>query len=341
MPGGGTLYFTGYSDAHPLNLQLHGVQLDGTGFRRLTNASLNHSNFRLSPNGKNVIATATNALTPHRIMLYDEQGQALATIAQSDTSALEQSTSRPSELFQFEADDGQIVFGRVHYPSSFDASVTWPVLVQVYGGPSTRAIRNSFQLSNPRAEFGFVIVQIDNRGTGGRGKAFEGSTYLKLGQIDLDDQAKGVRVLTERHNWLDTSRVGITGHSYGGYMSALAMLRYPEVFSVAAALAPVTDWRNYDTIYAERYMRTPAVNGDNYDAGSCVELAEHLKGQLLLVHGMVDDNVHPTNTWQLAEALQAADIPFEMHMYPNSTHSLRSKSIGSVKWSFLTKHLIR
>jgi len=339
-PGGGTLYFSGYSDAHPLNLQLHAVHFDGSGFRRLTGASLNHSSFKLSPDGMNVIATATDATTPPRIVLYGAHGEVLITIAEADTTGLRNAAERPSALFSFDAADGQTCFGRVHYPSNFDPSRKWPVLVLVYGGPGSHAVRNTFQLSSSRTEFGFVIVQIDNRGTGGRGKAFEGATFLKLGQVDLDDQARGIEVLAERHDWVDTDRVGITGHSYGGYMSVLALLRHPDVFSVAVATAPVTDWRNYDTIYTERYMRTPAENGDNYDAGSCVALAEHLEGKLLVLHGMLDDNVHPSNAWQLAQALQSKNIPFEMHFYPNSTHGLHGPAPTSAKWSFLTEHLV-
>jgi dipeptidyl-peptidase-4 len=339
-PGGGTLYFSGYSDTHPLNLQLHAVHLDGSGFRRLTGEPLNHSNFRLSPDGQHVIADASTATVPPRIVLYGPDAQALATIDEADTTALQASNARPSELFSFEAADGQTCYGRIHYPSKFDPSDTWPVLVQVYGGPLSHAVRNTFQLSSSRTEFGFVIVQIDNRGTEGRGKAFEGAIWLQLGQVDLDDQARGIQVLADRHAWLDTDRVGITGHSYGGYMSVLALLRYPETFSVAVASAPVTDWRQYDTIYTERYMQTPDSNGDNYDAGSCVKLAEQLKGNLLLLHGMMDDNVHPSNSWQLAEALQAADIPFQMQFYPISAHGIHQPASKSAKWSFLVEHLV-
>ena len=339
-PGGGTVYFSGYSDAHPLNLQLHAVHLDGSEFKRLTNEPLNHSRFHVSPDGANVIATATDHTTPSRIVLYGSNGSTLATIDEADTTSLSGLDARPSELFSFEAADGQTCFGRLHYPSNFDSSKKWPVLVQVYGGPGSSAVRNAFQMSSSNTELGFVIVQIDNRGTGGRGKAFEGAAHLKLGQVDLDDQARGVAVLAERHDWVDTERVGITGHSYGGYMSVLALLRHPDVFGVAVATAPVTDWRNYDSIYTERYMRTPAENGDNYDAGSCVALAEQLEGKLLLLHGMVDDNVHPTNCWQLAEALQAKDMPFEMQFYPNATHNLFLPASKSAKWSFLFEHLV-
>jgi len=263
------------------------------------------------------------------------RARAQAHPRQGDASGL-----RPSELFSFEAADGQTCFGRIHYPSNFDPSRKWPVLVQVYGGPLSRAVRNRHQLSSANAEHGFVIVQIDNRGTTGRGKAFEGATHLKLGQVDLDDQARGVRTLAERHAWFDADRVGITGHSYGGYMAALALLRHPDTFHVAVATAPVTDWRQYDSVYTERYMGQPGDNEAGYDAGSCVKQAEHLRGRLLLVHGMMDDNVHPTNAWQLVEALQVRDIPFAMQFLPAANHGVRGKAVHSAKWSFLVEHLV-
>ena len=248
---------------------------------------------------------------------------------------------RPSELFSFETVDGtETCYGRIHYPSNFDPSEKWPILVNVYGGPESRAIRNTYAVSDPMTEFGFVIVQIDNRGTEGRGKAFEGATYLKLGQVDLDDQAQGVNTLLERHEYLDEERVGITGHSYGGYMSALALLRHPNVFHVAVSGAPVTDWRNYDTIYTERYMRTPEENPEGYRKGSCVDLAENLEGDLLLLHGMVDDNVHPSNAWQLVNEWQMKNIPFEMQFFPTSAHGIWAPASRSAKWSFLVEHLV-
>ena len=123
-------------------------------------------------------------------------------------------------------------------------------------------------------------------------------------------------------------------------MSALALLRHPEVFHVGVAGAPVTDWRNYDTIYTERYMRTPEENKLNYDLGSCVKLAGRLEGELLLLHGMIDDNVHPTNGWQLVDALQSKNIPFEMQFFPNATHGIYSPASRSAKWSFLVEHLV-
>ncbi len=153
----------------------------------------------------------------------------------------------------------------------------------------------------------------------------------------MQDQADGVKYLAERP-YVDGSRVGIYGHSYGGYMSALGILKYPDVFQVAVAGAPVTTWKNYDTIYTERYMRTPKENPSGYNDGSCMTFAKNLKGRLLLVHGLIDDNVHPANTWQLAKALQDADKRFDMMIYPGFKHGIGS-TYQSLIWEYLVKHL--
>jgi dipeptidyl-peptidase-4 len=341
VPGGGRLLYSGTGGAHALNVHLHAADFDGGGHRRLTGDGLTHSNFFVAPDLSATVAMGEAWDSAPALMVYCGEAAEPLTLAATDTSRLERSGSRPSELFEFTTGDGtETCFGRIDYPRDFDTSKSWPILVDVYGGPESRAISNRFAVSDPMTEFGFVKVRIDNRGTEGRGKAFEGATYQKLGLVDLDDQAQGVKTLLERHDWLDPDRVGITGHSYGGYMSALAVLRHPETFSVAVAGAPVTDWRNYDTIYTERYMRTPAENAENYDAGSCVKLARNLKGEFLLLHGMVDDNVHPSNAWQLASALQSLDIPFEMQFFPDSAHGIYSPAFRSAKWSFLVDHLV-
>ena len=341
LPGGGRLIFSGNGGAHPLNVHLHAVDFDGGGHTRLTGDGLTHSSFFVAPDLSATVALGQAWDAPPALMVYCAGATEPLVLAKTDTSKLTDSGMRPSELFEFVTEDGtETCFGRIHYPRDFNTSKSWPVLVDVYGGPESSAITNRFSVSNPMTEFGFVMVQIDNRGTEGRGKAFEGATYLKLGLTDLDDQAHGVKTLLERHDWLDPERIGITGHSYGGYMSALAVLRHPDTFKVAVAGAPVTDWRNYDTIYTERYMRTPDENAENYDAGSCVKLARNLEGEFLLLHGMVDDNVHPSNAWQLASALQSLDIPFEMQFFPDSAHGIYSPAFRSAKWSFLVDHLV-
>ena len=334
----GYVYFTAFSDAIPYNAQLHRVKLDGTHAVRLTSSPLNHTSFDISPDNRFVVATREQLETPANTVVYDETGKEVAVLARGDQDVAEKAKLSPPELFSFLSDDGKTkIYGTLHKPSHFDASRKYPLLVDVYGGPESVGISTRYSAANPICELGYLIAKIGNRGTTGRGKAFESATYLKLGGPDLDDQAAGVKFLRQRP-YVDGERVGIFGHSYGGYMSALALLRYPDVFQVAVSGAPVTDFRNYDTIYTERYMQTPAENAEGYDAGSCNKIAGKLKGKLLLVHGLIDDNVHPANTWQLSKALNDADKRFQMMIYPEFQHGVGS-TYSSLRWEYFHEHL--
>ena len=237
------------------------------------------------------------------------------------------------------AADGETpLWGLLFFPPGFDEAGHYPLVVDVYGGPHSQAITGRFDPGPAERGFGVLIAKVDNRGTQGRGKAFESATYLKLGGPDVDDQAAAVRSLAKRA-YVDARRVGICGHSYGGTMAASCVLRHPEVFHAGVAGAPVTDWRNYDSIYTERWMRTPAENPEGYDASCLPCRAKDLSAELLLLHGLVDDNVHPSNTLQMAKALQDADVPFEMLIFPASDHGIGSPMYRSAKWSFLLERL--
>lgn len=332
----GWLYYSASSADNPYNLQLHRVRLDGTENRRISTSPLNHTSQHISPDHRWVVAVAEDLTTPPEVLIYSTDGQLLGQHVSPVPE--EEKKYLTSELFDFLADDGQTkIYGTLHKPVDFDPAKTYPLVVSVYGGPGSPGITNRFQPLDPYCEFDVCIARIGNRGTIYRGKAFESATYLKLGGPDLKDQADGVRYLAKRP-YIDGSRVGIFGHSYGGYMSALALLKYPEVFHVGVAGAPVTHWANYDTIYTERYMRTPRENPDGYQQGACQEFAENLKGKLLLVHGLIDDNVHPSNTWQLAEALHQADKRFDMQIYPKFKHGIGS-TYYSLRWEYLLQHL--
>lgn len=342
----GWVYYTAASGANRMSAQLHRVRLDGTGSKRLTTDELHHTRFNIAPDNTRFTCVSEAADTPPGTGLYDMKGTRLAWLAQSDTKVMQELSLAPPELFTFKAADGVTdCWGILHKPAGFDAAVKadptrkWPVIVDVYGGPGIVSVRNTWTGARPECELGFLVAQLENRGTPNRGKQFESATYLKLGQVDLDDQAAGVKELAKRP-YVDAARVGITGGSYGGYMAALAMLRHPEAFAAAVATSAVTDWRNYDTIYTERYMRLPVENPEGYDAGSAVKLAENLKGKLLLMHGMADDNVHPNNIWQLANALQQKNIPFRMMFFPNEDHGIGGPSARSVKWGFLWEALV-
>ncbi|MGH9308961.1 MAG: prolyl oligopeptidase family serine peptidase, partial [Vicinamibacterales bacterium] len=173
---------------------------------------------------------------------------------------------------------------------------------------------------NPMAEYGALIVNLDTRSAPGRGKGVLDQVYLKLGQAEVDDMAAGIRALGSRP-YVDTARVGVYGTSYGGYVSLMALLRYPEVFAAASASSPVTAWNHYDTIYTERYMWIPQENKAGYEAGSALTYAKNLKGRLMLYYGTADNNVHPSNMMQLVAALQAAGKSFDLQVGPDRGHS--------------------
>ena len=338
----GLLWYTMRSSETPLNDQLHRVKLDGTDERRITSVDLNHGGFQIAPDGRTVVAVRQAVDHAPETVVYGEDGREIATLASGDSDAPSSAGFPGGELVRFTAADGKTPLHAVlHLPRNAEVTdvARYPLLIDVYGGPEIRGPGNRWAPGNSECELGFAIAKIENRGTPGRGKAFEGATYLRLGGPDLDDQVAGVKAILEAHPEIDPERVGIAGHSYGGYLSALAMMRYPEVFAAAVAGAPVTDFRNYDTIYTERYMRTPQENGEGYDAGSAVRLSDRLEGALLLLHGMQDDNVHPANTFQLAKRLQAKDLPFRMQLFPDSGHGIWSPAYRSNKWSFLQESL--
>ncbi|MCE9618595.1 MAG: DPP IV N-terminal domain-containing protein [Planctomycetes bacterium] len=339
----GEVWYRANSAPVPMLAQIHRVKFDGTGEQQVTDGLSHYSGMQRSPDGKFFTAVAETPTVPPRSVLLeiDAHGPAAekATLAASDTGAFAKNNLRPSELFTFTAPDGKTpIWGELFFPPNFDPAKKYPLLIDVYGGPSSQAITGRFDAGSANRAFGLLIAKIDNRGTGGRGKAFETATYLKLCGPDLDDQAAGVKSLSIRP-YVDSSRVAIMGHSYGGTMSAMGVLRYPDVFKAAVAGAPVTDWRNYDSIYTERYMRTPKENPEGYDSSSAVKLCATLKARLLLIHGMVDDNVHPSNTLQMAKIMQDAEVPFEMMIFPDSDHGIRSPAYKAKAWWFLAEQL--
>jgi dipeptidyl-peptidase-4 len=175
-------------------------------------------------------------------------------------------------------------------------------------------------MPNLLTEYGFLVATFDSRSASGRGKQFLDSIYMKLGQVEIDDQAAGVKHLWNRR-YVDRNRVGMFGTSYGGTVSATSLLRYPDVFHAASASSAVTDYRNYDTIYAERFMWLPTENKEGYDAASVMTYAKNLKGRLMLFYGTADNNVHPNNTMQLIQALQRAGKSFEVQVGPDQGHA--------------------
>jgi dipeptidyl-peptidase 4 len=320
----GLLYYLARSGDNHMKLQLHRVGLDGKGDKRLTDPAYNHS-INLAPDGKHFIDVAQTHDTPPFTQLVDAAGNVLEVLAKSDTTKFEQLGLQRVELIKYKAADGQTeLHGLLHKPSNFDPNKKYPLLVSVYGGPATNAARESFTLPSSLTEYGFLVATLDARSAAGRGKKFLDAIYMKLGVVEIDDQAAGVKSLWTRP-YVDKNRVGIFGTSYGGYASALCLLRHPDVFQAASASSAVTSWYHYDTIYTERYMWIPQENKDGYEAGNAMRYADKLKGRLMIYYGTADNNVHPNNAMQLMQALQQAGKSFEVQVGPDQGHSgLRS-----------------
>jgi dipeptidyl-peptidase-4 len=316
----GMLYYTARSGDNPLKLQLHRVGLDGHDDRRLTNPAFHHT-IDVAPRGGHFVDIAETHDKPPTTTLRDPDGKMVAEIGKSDLTRFKQLGLKPVELLTFKAaDDRTDLYGMLHFPSGFRPQKKYPLLVSVYAGPETVGARESFTLPNALTELGFLVATFDSRSASGRGKHFLDAIYQKLGRVEIDDQAAGVRSLWERR-YVDRRRVGIFGTSYGGTASAMCLLRYPDVFKAACANSAVTDYRNYDTIYAERYMWIPEENREGFEAGSLMTHAKNLSGRLMVYYGTADNNVHPANSLQLIAALQKAGKSFEVQVGPDLGHT--------------------
>src|SRR5262245_6008149 len=339
----GVLFYTARDGDNPLKLQLHRVGLDGTGDRRLTDPAFHHTiggcivnlgarpeqppapaPCAIAPDSAHFIDIYQTHDTPPATRLVDaSSGAVVAEVAKSDVTKFTELGLKKAELFTFTAADGKTTLrGLLQFPSTFDPSRRYPVIVSVYGGPefASNTARETFVTPSAITEYGFLLVNVDSRGIPGLGKRTLDSLYQKLGQVEIDDMAAGVRSLWNRP-YVDKSRVGIFGTSYGGYSAVMGLLRHPDVFAAASSSSPVTDWANYDTIYTERYMWTPQENTDGYAAGRAITYAKDLKGRLLLYYGTADNNVHPSNTLQLIDALQGAGKSFDVQVGPDRGHS--------------------
>lgn len=316
----GVLYYLARSGDNHMKLQLHRVGLDGSGDRRLTDPAFNHS-VDVAPDGRHFIDIAQTHNAPPVTRLMDGEGREIEVLAKSDLAKYEQLGLRRVELFTYKAADGVTdLHGLLHFPSNFDPSKRYPLLVSVYAGPATNGARETFLTPNPLTEYGFLVATLDSRSAAGRGKRFLDAIYQKLGTVEIDDQAAGVKALHARA-YVDPNRVGIFGTSYGGYASALAILRHPQVFQAASASSAVTSWHHYDTIYTERYMWIPQENQAGYESGNAMKMVGNLKGRLMIYYGTADNNVHPNNSMQLIAALQAAGKSFDVQVGPDLGHT--------------------
>ena len=321
-----TVYFAS-SERSPMHRDVYAVQLNGKNKKTLTN-KIGTNSATFSTNYKYFINQYSNANTPYYFSLFDAKGNEVRML--KDNSNLKNSLGEyalsQKEFFNFKTTEGIDLNGWMMKPHNFDETKQYPVFMYLYGGPGSQQVTDSWGGSNflwyqMLTQQGYIVACVDNRGTGARGSEFKKCTYQQLGKLETEDQIEANRYLANLP-YVDGSRIGIFGWSYGGYMSSLCLLKGADEFKMAIAVAPVTNWRYYDTIYTERYMRTPQENASGYDDNSPINHVEKLKGKYLLVHGSADDNVHYQNTMEMTNALVNANKQFDLFIYPNKNHGI-------------------
>ena len=330
----------------PMERNTYRVKLAGGAMERVTTRSGTHS-FDISPDARYAVDIHSTIGTPAVATLYALPSMQVIRVLQDNAplaARLAALAARQPEFIKVPMPDGTLLDGYRIVPANFDSTKKYPVLMYVYGGPASPQVSDAwggtrYLWHQSLAQQGYVVVCVDNRGSAWRGRDFRKTTQYRLGVKESQDQIDAARWIG-RQSWADAGRIGIWGWSYGGFMSALSAGRGGDLFKAALVVAPVTDWSLYDTIYTERYMWTPKENADGYRAGAPQTYVNGVKARMLLVHGTGDDNVHPQNTYQYANKLEAAGKPFYMLLYPNRTHSISGGNTSVHLFNSFTRFLL-
>ncbi|HEC43859.1 MAG TPA: S9 family peptidase [Bacteroides sp.] len=320
----GILYYTSY-EGSSVQSNVWSIKLDGSG-KRMISDTKGWNTAEFSKTYDYYIHTHSDVRTPKYITLHNSKGKVLKIL--EDNARLKERAASygipEKELITITTSEGVELNAYMYKPKGFTENGNYPLMMHVYGGPGAQNVQDSWGTSSLHyllLERGYVIVSVDNRGTAGKGEAFRKATYLQLGKYETIDQIEAAKYLGNIP-WIDAERIGIWGGSYGGFMSAMCITAGADVFKLAMAVSSVTNWKYYDTVYTERFMRTPRENPDGYEKNSPVYYADRLKGHLLINHGMVDDNVHMQNSVDLVEALIQAGKQFEWMFYPDQAHGI-------------------
>lgn len=318
------LYYYSSHEESPLEKYVYSIDAKGKKKKLTPTKGWNEAEF--SKSFKYFVNVVSNADMPPLYTLYTANGKAVRVL--EDNAALKEKLGEYNvakrEYIQIPAADGKTLLNAwMMKPTDFDASKAYPVLIIQYSGPNSQQVRNSWGMDWAQylAQEGYIVTCIDPRGTAARGEEFRKCTYMQLGKIESDDMIAAGKWLAEQP-YIDARKVGIWGWSFGGFMSSLCLMKGNNVFSTAIAVAPVTHWGFYDSIYTERFMRRPQDNPSGYNDNSPINWVKNLKGNLLLCHGTADDNVHVQNAYELAEALVQANKQFDMQIYTNRNHSI-------------------
>lgn len=322
-------YYTS-NEGSPLRTAVY--KIDGKGKKTKLSTRTGTNSALFSKNLNYYINTYSSAQTPTLITLNNNKGQEMVTLL--DNKELKSKTAQlnmpTKEFFSFKTSEGVELNGWMMKPANFNPSKKYPVIMHQYSGPGSQQVLDKWGIGSfgdggmfeaVMCDKGYIMVCVDGRGTGGRGAAFEKCTYLSIGVKEATDQAEAAKYLSTLP-YVDGSRIGIWGWSYGGYNTLMSMSEGSGAFKAGVAIAAPTDWRFYDSVYTERFMRTPKENGDGYQASSAISRASKLKGKLLLIHGSADDNVHLQNFMEYSEALVQANIQFDTQIYTNRNHSI-------------------
>ena len=328
----------------PLQRQLYRVRLDGSGLERLTRDDGTHA-IDVAPGGRFMLDTYSRALQPPALRVLDADGRVLRAVAPIQPPTVDFRALADIEFTTVRTADGTTLQASLLKPAGFDPHRRYPVVVYVYGGPHAQVVSDAWGRSMAMfhaylASRGFLVFSLDNRGSAARGREFERALLRRLGKTELDDQLAGVAYL-KTLPYVDPERIGIWGWSYGGFMTCYALTNAPGVFKAGAAVAPVTDWHFYDSIYTERYLKLPAENEAGYRDSSPVNQAEKLGAALLLVHGSGDDNVHWSNTLSFVDRLYKAGKAYDLQVYPNLKHPIDSKAAHIHLYRRIAEHFER
>ena len=312
------------TETSPLRRDLYTVRLDGRGKRRLTGGD---GTYRIAPSRgfRYFISYFSNVRTPNRVTLHRSDGRLVRTL--EDNAALRAKLDElqvpVKEFFRFATSEGVELNGYMVRPNGFVSSRRYPVLMTQYSGPGSQQAADRWTIGweDVLVQQGYIVACVDGRGTGFRGEEFKKCTYGELGKYETVDQIEAARYLASLP-YVDPDRIGIYGWSYGGFMALNCILKGNDVFRAAIAVAPVTSWRFYDTIYTEIYNGLPQDNPSGYDDNSPIHFADRLKGKLLIAHGTGDDNVHIQNTYEMITKLVEYDKPFELYVYPDRNHGM-------------------
>lgn len=319
-----TFYYSSH-EVSPMEKYIYSIKMDGSKKTQLT-MTKGWNTAVFSENYKYFINYVSNTDMPNLVSLYNNKGKTLRVLEDNKAllAKLKDYTIAKKEFIQVPAADGKTQLNAwIIKPLNFDANKKYPLIMTQYSGPNSQEVKNTWAIDwdNYLAQEGYIVVCVDPRGTGARGEEFRKCTYMQLGKYESDDQIAAAKYLREKP-YIDGKRICIWGWSYGGFMSSLCLMKGADVFTAAIAVAPVTHYKYYDSVYTERYMRKPADNEKGYNDNSPLNWVNKLEGKLLICHGTADDNVHVQNTYELSEKLVQAGKQFEMQIYTNRNHSI-------------------